>query len=100
MKAGIIISGNGSMIYLTSHNDYMDDALVNKFVAKGITKFVAYEVSVEDAKRRYGGHFEKIVNDLYETDDLRILDFDGNRSFQMFSFKEMGTPYYYEIPNI
>ena len=92
MKAGLILTGGGALIYLTSHKTYLDDALVEKFEAKGITKFIAYEIPVEKAKVRYGKHFDIVVQDLRETDDLRILDYQGPRAFRMFSFSELGEP--------
>ena len=96
MKSGLLITGSGALVYLTSHQGYIDEGLIKKFKAKGITKFIAYEVPVEEAKKRYGGHFEVVTRDLKETDDLRILDYDGTRAFRMFSFKEMGDPYMLE----
>ena len=96
MKAGLITTGSGALIYLTSHEEYMDEDLIRKLRAKGITKFVAYEVPVDEAKRRYGGHFDKVTQDLNESDDLRILDIDGSRAFRMFSFNEMSEPFMYE----
>lgn len=96
MKAGMILTGSGALIYLTSHKEFMDDNLIRKFESKGISKFIAYEIPVEDAKKRYGGHFDIVIQDLRETDDLRILDYEGCRAFRMFSFKELGKPYIYE----
>ncbi len=96
MKAGLLLTGNGALIYLTSHRDFVDNDLVKKFESKGITKFIAYEISAEEAKKRYGGHFDVVVRDLKETDDLRILDYDGARAFRMFSFSELGSPFQHE----
>lgn len=96
MKAGLLLTGNGALIYLTSHASFIDDALIAKFEAKGIPKFIAYEVPVDEAKKRYGGHFDVVLGDLHETDDLRILDYDGNRAFRTFSFQELGTPIAHE----
>ena len=33
---------------------------------------MAYELPLGLAKKRYGGHFATVVNDLHETDDLRV----------------------------
>jgi hypothetical protein len=33
-----------------------------------------------------------VENDLHETDDLRVLDLNGQRIFQLFRFDELGTP--------
>lgn len=96
MKAGLLLSGSGALIYLTSHKEFMDENLIKKFETKGILKFIAYEIPVEEAKKRYGGHFDIVVQDLRETDDLRILDYQGPRAFKMFSFKELGKPVIYE----
>ena len=96
MKAGLLITGGGVLVYLTSHNKFMDQDLTEKYRAKGIDKFIAYEISVEDAKKKYGKHFDIVMQDLHETDDLRILDYDGTRAFKMFSFKELGTPVMHE----
>lgn len=96
MKAGLMLTGSGAMIFLTSHAEITDDSLVEKFKAKGITKFIAYEVPLEEVKKRYGGHYDLVVQDLYETDDLRILDYEGTRAFKTFSFSEMGEPVFHE----
>lgn len=96
MKSGLILTGNGAMIYLTSHGSFLDEDLIGKFEAKGIAKFVACEVPLELARERYGRHFDVVLADLRETDDLRILDYEGYRAFRMFSFKELGEPFFYE----
>jgi len=96
MKAGLIITGSGALVYLTSHKEFMDESLISKFETKGITKFIAYEIPVEEAQKRYGRHFDIVMEDLRETDDLRILDYEGGRAFRMFSFKELGQPVMYE----
>lgn len=98
MKAGLLLSGNGALIYLTSHKAFMDDNLIRKFESKGITKFMAFEIPVQEAKKRYAGHFDMVVQDLRESDDLRILDYEGSRAFRMFSFSEMGEAFTYEKP--
>lgn len=96
MKAGLLISGSGALMYLTSHSDYMDGALVEKFKTKGINKFIVYEVLVDRLKEKYGAHFDIVIRDLKETDDLRILDYDGSRAFNVFKLKDLGAPKIYE----
>ena len=34
----------------------------------------------------------------HETDDLRVLDFNGQRVFQLFRFDELGSPILQEQP--
>lgn len=96
MKAGLLLTGDGALIYLTSHKSFVDEDLINKFEAKGITKFIAYELPADEARKRYGRHFDIVVQDLKESNDLRILDYTGCRAFRMFSFKELGQPYMHE----
>lgn len=96
MKAGIIFTGSGPILILTTYESFTDKKFVEKLDTKGIKKFVAHEVSVDKAKERYGMHFPIIMGDLKQTDDLRVLDYNGHHVFNNFSFKEMGTPTYYE----
>ena len=37
-----------------------------------------------------------MVNDLHETDDLRVLDINGQRVFGLFRLDELGEPFIYE----
>lgn len=59
-------------------------------------KFIAYEVAVEEIKKKYGKHFEVIMKDLHQTDDLRVLDYDGHRVFRNFTLSKLGQPMYHE----
>lgn len=96
MKAGIIFTGSGPILILTTYELFADPKLVEKLNTKGIKKFVAHEVQIEMVKERYGMHFPVIMGDLKQTDDLRVLDYNGHHVFNNFSFKEMGEPIYYE----
>ena len=90
MKAIMLMSGSGPVVVLTSYDSATDPALVERLAAKGIGKFLAYEVPLELAKERYGGHYQIVTNNLHETDDLRVLDYNGNRAFDLFRFDELG----------
>ena len=48
------------------------------------------------AKKRYGGHFKSVMNDIRETDDLRVLDYNGERAFALFRLDELGSPILHE----
>ena len=96
MKAGIFFTGSGPIVILTSHGSFDDANFVQKLTAKGLKKFIAYEVPVEEVKEKYGKHFTVIMNDLHQTDDLRVLDYDGHRVFENFALKDLGAPVYYE----
>ena len=96
MKSFLMMTGSGPLIILTSHHSIEDSTLLEKLLVKGINKFVAYEVPYELAKNRYGGHFNVVANDLHETDDLRVLDYNGERAFSLFSFAELGDALVHE----
>lgn len=96
MKAIMLVSGNGAMVILTSHGSATEPALLDKLAGKGIAKFIAFDVPMELAKERYGGHFDVVMQDLHETNDLRILDYNGARAFDLFTFDELFGPVYYE----
>ncbi len=96
MKAGILFTGSGPILFLTSYDRLSHPELVEKLAAKGIRKYVAYEVAVELLKSRYGNHYDVVLEDLHQDDDLRILDYDGHHVFNTFAFSEMGSPQYHE----
>ena len=96
MKAVILFTGTGPILILTSYSALDDPKLIEKLNQKGIKKYIAYEVSEELVKARYGQHFNVILGDLKQTDDLRVLDYDGHHVFYNFSLDEIGQPIYHE----
>lgn len=96
MKVFMLITGSGPLMILTSHASIEDPRMLEKLSIKGIEKFLAYEVPYELARSRYGGHFSVVANDLHESDDLRVLDYNGERAFKLFSFDELGSPIRHE----
>jgi hypothetical protein len=96
MKAILLVTAGGPIVILTSYDSPVAPGLLSKLRAKGIEKFIAYELPLELAKRRYGNHFQVVVNNVDETDELRVLDSDGLRAFRLFRFDELGAPVFYE----
>ncbi len=96
MKTFMLMTGSGPLMILTSHASIEDPQILQKLAVKGIEKFLAYEVPFDLAKERYGGHFNVVANDLRESDDLRVLDYNGERAFKLFSFEELGVPIVHE----
>lgn len=94
----MLLSGSGPLVILTSYEDVTAPGLLEKLKAKGITKFLAYDIPPGLARKRYGGHFFVVEHDLHDTDDLRVLDYNGSRAFSLFSFQELGQPITYEEP--
>ncbi len=96
MKVALLFTGSGAMVVVTSHDSLTNPALLAKLKAKGIAKFAAWEIPVDMARQRYGGHYQVVMRDLGEADDLRILDYNGQRAFQLFAWSELGEPVLYD----
>lgn len=96
MKAGIFFTGTGPILILTTYETLNDPKFLEKLHTKGIKKFIAYEVSEEKVKEIYGLHFKVVMGDLRQTDDLRVLDYDGHHVFYNFSLRELGEPVFHE----
>lgn len=96
MKAGIYYTVTGPIAILTSHPSLTAPELIEKLHGKGIDTFLAWEVPVESAQERYGGHYTKVMGDLHESDDLRVLDDDGLRVFRLFRPSALGAPLIHE----
>ena len=54
MKAGIFFTGTGPILILTTYESLKDPKLAEKLASKGIKKYIAYEMSDEAVKQRYG----------------------------------------------
>ena len=96
MKAGIFFTGTGPILILTSYGALDNPKLVEKLGVKGIKKFMAAEVSVDVVKKLYGNHFNVVLGDLQQTDDLRVLDYNGYNVFYNFKFSDLGKMVYHE----
>jgi hypothetical protein len=53
---------------------------------------------LETVKKKYGNHYDVVLEDLKQTDDLRVLDYNGYNVFHNFKFSEMSKPVYHEAP--
>ena len=96
MYAAMIFPGSGPLVILTSHKGLEDPALLERLAGKGISKFIAFPVPIEVAKAKYGIHFDIVCHSLDETDDLRVLDFDGRRAMDLLPFDVLGEPVFHE----
>lgn len=88
----MLLTAGGLLLIPTSHECLQDQKLLDLLRQKTVGKFVAFEVPLSLAREHYGGHFHAVKSNLHEADDLRILDFNGQRDFQLFRFDELGAP--------
>lgn len=92
MKAGIIITGSGSILVLTSADSLENPDFVRALGEKGIFKYIAFEVSEEAVRNRYGQHYIVTMGDRKQFDELRIVDVDGQRIFMNFDLASLNGP--------
>jgi hypothetical protein len=72
MKAGIVFTGTGPILILTTYETFEDPKIVEKLAAKGINKYIASELPLEAVKKKYGNHYNVIMGDLKQTDDAGL----------------------------
>lgn len=96
MKAGIVFTGTGPILILTARDSLDDPMLVNRLNEKGIKKYIAFEVPVEKVKEIYGRHFSIVLGDFKQSDDLRVIDYDGRHVLNNFPLDELQQPILHE----
>lgn len=92
MKVLMLLTGSGPLTIMTSYGSATDPGLLEKLKTKGVEKFIAYEIPENLARERYGNHFSVVEHDIHESDDLRVLDYDGQHAYKLFRFDEMSQP--------
>lgn len=96
MKSVLLLTASGPIAILTSFSSTLHPTLLAKLEGKGIRKFIAFDLPLEQVRWRYGEHFAVARDDLAQTDDLRVLDFDGHHIYDLFRFCELGPPIFHE----
>ena len=96
MKSGIFFTGTGPILILTSYSSFENPSFIKKLRSKGIRKFIAYEVPSESLQEKYGNHYNVVLGDLHQEDDLRVLDYNGHHIFELFDLKSLINPVLHE----
>jgi len=81
-------------LLLTSYDSLVNPRLVKKLDTKGIKKYITYEVDEDTLKKKYGNHYDVVMEDLHQTDDLRVLDYDGQHVFQKLFIERVGYTHF------
>lgn len=92
----MLFTGSGPIVIASCFESLLDPKLLEKLSEKGIEKFIAFELPEKLVRDRYGSHFHVVCEDLTETDELRVLDYDGDRVLSLFDFAEFGPPIFHE----
>lgn len=96
MKSYFVFTGTEPKVILTSYDSLDDPQLLKKLKSQGIKKFIAYEVSMESTRAKYGKYFDTLCNELHEGGGLWVLDYNCESSSRKFSFEEMTNPVFCE----
>jgi len=96
MKGVLVFGGSGPLLIISSYPTVDDPHLIAMLHAKGLDKFIAYEIPIERCRDLYGYTYRDIVENLQTHDDMRVLDFDGHRIFLNFSLLELSHGFVYE----
>lgn len=96
MKSYFIFTGNDPKVILTSYDSVDNPKLLKKLKSKGIAKFIAYELSIESTRDKYGEQFDTLCRSLHGSDDLKVLDYAVESPSRKFSFDELSNPTFCE----
>ena len=96
MKAAGVFTGTGPILVITSYPSIDDPNLVNKLKGKGISKFISFEVPIDQCQHIYRAKYHSTSEDLKEADGMEVLDVDGLHIFKNFSLKKAETPFVFE----
>jgi len=96
MKGILVFGGSGPLLLLSSYPAIDDRELIDRLRAKGLEKFIAYEIPIDRCRDLYGHRYTDIVRDLEAANDIRVLDFDGHHIFLNFSLRSLGPSYVHE----
>lgn len=91
MKAAIVFTGTGPILIISTFDSLENKKLHEKLRDKGINKFILREVPIDQVEKRYGGRFNNVSDELKSSDDVRVLDYNGNQVIVNFEFPDLGT---------
>lgn len=96
MKGILVLSASGPVLLLSSYPTIDDPDLIARVRAKGMEKFLAWEVPVERCHELYGYTYRDDAADLETHEGIHVLDNDGHRIFLNFSLRELCAGIVYE----
>ena len=96
MRSYLVLTENGPLLVLTSSDSITEENLLASLHSKGIDKFIAYEVPVEQMHEFYGVPFEVIAADLERAEDLRVLEYTGDPTVDGLWVNLLGQEIQYE----
>ena len=94
-RAYIVFTGTGPILVLSTYPELTDERLLKKLRYKGISSFIAYQVEPAAVRQHYAHSYDNIAGDLAQSEDIRVLDFNGHQIMANFSLEQLGEPIKY-----
>ena len=97
MKAALIFTGSGPIVILTTTR--LPDRPGPRREARGPRGFGSSSRSRSRSKSvraKYHAHYDHVLLDLKQEDDLRVVDEDGHHVYAEFSLRDLGAPIAWE----
>jgi len=96
MKGILVFTASGPVLLLSSYDSLDDPELIGHLRAKGMEKFLAWEVPVDRCHELYGYTYRDDAADLETHAGIHVLDNDGHRLFLNFALSELRGGIVYE----
>jgi hypothetical protein len=96
MKAVLVFGASGPLLILSSYPTLDHPEMIMKLQAKGIDKFMAWEVPLDHCGDLYGYTCRDAVEELGLREDIYVLDSDGHHIFLNFSLSDRGEGIVYD----
>ena len=95
-KAFLLQTATGPVIALSRFESLNEQGLINALAKCGIKKFVAHELPLAAVQEAYCEHYQHLMTDPKESDELIILDGDGERVYNNIRLADLGKPVYFD----
>lgn len=100
MTAFLVFTETQPLVVVASRAAVTEGRLVEGLTRKGIGKFMAHEVPLENLRSEYGVAFELIEADILGGKDIRVLDSNGGHVFAKIQFANLGQRIEREFPAV
>jgi hypothetical protein len=99
MTAFLVFTETEPLLVMASRSAVTNGRLAGGLARKGIDRFIAHEVPLENLRSKYGIPFEIIEADIRDGQDIRVLDSKGSHVFSKIRFSDLGRTIQYYPPS-
>jgi hypothetical protein len=92
MTAFLVFTDFEPLLVMAPRTAAVDGRLVRGLGEKGIQRFIAHEIPLDDLKVRYGVPFEVVESDVRRGGDVRVLDSKGSHVLANVRLADLGPP--------